>query len=108
MPDIHHRLHPLLPHDLHLALILPDHHTAVLRAQLPPAGGGGGLVEVVGGDALLRDRGLLLEEEHVKHGHMSNNTTGALSQSGQSLRVPLMPLSGVWMTPLLICDRAAS
>ena len=39
-------------------------HTAaatVLNGQLPPAGGGGGLVEVVGGDALLRDRGLLLE-----------------------------------------------
>jgi len=34
---------------------------AVLNGQLPPAGGGGGLVEVVGGDALLRDRSLLLE-----------------------------------------------
>ena len=36
-----------------------------MNDQLPPTGGGGGVVEVVGGDALLRDRGLLLEENRL-------------------------------------------
>ena len=69
-------------------------YPAVLDDQQPPSGGGGGLGVVVGGDALLRGLGLLLEGVQVKHGHIEQYTLqGAYHNIGQSLRVPLMPLS---------------